>query len=92
MRIDIPHHLLKLRSRVVNAGESMAVERIGIRAWAFLANHPMLYRFATWFPGRFQKLLKEPFPAPGYSTERALGRFDNKGFRKRFLELEKKAK
>jgi L-lactate dehydrogenase complex protein LldF len=92
MRIDIPHHLLKLRSRVVNAGESMMVERIGIGAWAFLAKHPMLYRFATWFPGRFQKLLKGSFPAPGYNTERALGRFDDKGFRKRFLELEKKAK
>jgi L-lactate dehydrogenase complex protein LldF len=92
MRIDIPHHLLKLRSRVVNAGESMAVERIGIRAWAFLANHPMLYRFATWFPGRFQKLFKGAFPAPGYSSERALGRFDDKGFRKRFLELEQKGK
>jgi len=92
MRIDIPHHLLKLRSRVVNAGESMAVERIGIRAWAFLAKRPLLYRFATWFPGRFQKLFKGAFPAPGYSAERALGRFDSKGFRKRFLESEQKGK
>jgi L-lactate dehydrogenase complex protein LldF len=92
MRIDIPHHLLKLRNRVVQDGESMRVERFGIRIWAFLAEHPLLYRLATWFPGRIQKLFKNPFPAPGYSKERALGRFDAKGFRKRFLELEKKNK
>ena len=92
MRIDIPHHLLKLRSQVVQDGESMRVERFGIRIWAFLAEHPLLYRFATWFPGKFQKLFKKPFPVPGYSKERALGRFDAKGFRNRFLELERKNK
>lgn len=92
MSIDIPHHLLKLRNRVVEAGESMKVERAGIAVWAFLAKHPLLYRLATWFPGRFQKLLKGSFPAPGYSAERALGRFDDKGFRKRFLELEKNSR
>jgi L-lactate dehydrogenase complex protein LldF len=92
MRIDIPHHLLKLRNRVVQDGESIMVERFGIRIWAFLAEHPLLYRLATWFPGRLQKLFKNPFPAPGYSKERALGRFDAKGFRKRFLEMEKKNK
>jgi hypothetical protein len=92
MSIDIPHHLLKLRNRVVEAGESMKVERAGIAIWAFLAKHPLLYRLATWFPGRFQKLLKGSFPAPGYSAERALGRFDDKGFRKRFLELEKNSR
>lgn len=92
MRIDIPHHLLKLRSQVVQDGESMRAERFGIRIWAFLAEHPLLYRFATWFPGKFQKLFKKPFSVPGYSKERALGRFDAKGFRNRFLELERKNK
>ena len=50
MNIDIPHHLLQLRNRVVEAGESMAVERAGIAVWAFLAKRPLLYRLATGFP------------------------------------------
>jgi L-lactate dehydrogenase complex protein LldF len=92
LKIDIPHHLLKLRSKVVNAGESANIERLGIRLWAFLARHPLLYRLATWFPGRLQKIYPSPFPVPGWSGERSLGRFDGKGFRKRFLELEKRTK
>jgi len=90
--IDIPRHLLKLRNRVVATRETRKLEKLGFRVWAFLAKHPLLYRFATWFPGKLQKFSEEPFPAPGYDRERALGRFDNKGFRKRFLKMEKKAK
>jgi L-lactate dehydrogenase complex protein LldF len=92
VRIDIPHHLLKLRQQVVAAGESMMTERIGMRVWAFLARHPLLYRLATWFPGRLQKFSQQPFPVPGYAKERALGRFDEKGFRRRFLEIEKRSR
>jgi len=91
MRINIPHHLLKLRNRVVTAGYSMTLEKMGIRGWAFLAKHPRLYRLATWFPGKFQRLMpgNRAFPVPGYNQERALGRFDARGFRNRFKEMEK---
>ncbi|MBN1483041.1 iron-sulfur cluster-binding protein [candidate division KSB1 bacterium] len=89
VRIDIPHHLLKLRHKVVESGHSKAIEKIGIKAWAFLARYPMLYRVATWFPGKVQKLYKKPFPVPGYTKERAVGLFDGKGFRRRYLDNEK---
>jgi len=89
VRINIPHHLLKLRNRVVEAGHSMKVEKLGIAGWAFLAKHPILYRMATWFPGKMQKLLPKnmAFPAPGYTKERSLARFDAKGFRNRFKQM-----
>jgi L-lactate dehydrogenase complex protein LldF len=90
LRIDLPHHLLKLRHDVVRDKQSMLVERIAIRIWAFLARHPLLYRLATWFPGKLQRFSGKPFPAPGYSTARSIGKFDKKGFRKRFLEMEKR--
>ncbi len=89
VRINIPHHLLKLRKNVVESGNSKAVEKLGFKAWAFLAKHPMVYRMATWFPGKIQQIYKKPIPAPGYGKDRALGTFDAKGFRKRFLEMEK---
>jgi len=88
MNINLPEHLLKLRNRIVESGNVKWVEHIGMLVWAFLANHPKLYRFATWFPGKFQFLLpkSKSFPAPGYMKERALGRFDSRGFRKRYYE------
>jgi len=92
VRINIPHHMLKLRNRVVDKGYSLKAEKFVIAAWAFLAKHPRLYRFATWFPGKFQLLLPKgaAFPAPGYFRQRALGIFDPKGFRKRFMQSQKK--
>ena len=91
MRINLPDHLLRLRNRVVESGQSMKVERIGMKIWAFLAKHPRLYRFATWFPGKFQQILPKgmAFPAPGYFKERRLARFDSIGFRKRFYRFKK---
>ena len=88
VRINIPHHLLRLRNKVVESGHSKFIEKFGFKAWAFLARHPLLYKMATWFPGKMQRLYKKPFPAPGYSKDRALGMFDSEGFRKRFYELE----
>ncbi len=86
LMVNLPDHLLDLRNRVVEAGKSMMIERMGISIWSFLARHPKLYRFATWFPGKLQQLLPKncSFPAPGYLKERSLGRFDAQGFRKRF--------
>lgn len=86
LRINIPHHLLRLRNDVVVAGHALKAEKIAIKAWAFLAKHPALYRLATWFPGKLQRLHLKPFPAPGYAKKRSLGTFDAKGFRKRFLK------
>lgn len=89
VRINIPQHLLKLRNKVVKAGDSTVIEHIGFKVWAFLARHPSLYRLVTRFPGAVQQLYKKPFPVPGYTKERAVGVFDGKGFKKRFTELEK---
>ncbi|MBN1464637.1 iron-sulfur cluster-binding protein [candidate division KSB1 bacterium] len=88
VRINIPHHLLKLRKRVVDSGNSSRLEKLAFRLWAFLARHPKLYRTVTWFPGKLQLLSRKPFPVPAYCKERALGTFDVKGFRKRFIEME----
>ncbi len=94
MHINIPHHLLKLRNRIVEKGLSLKIERLGIRAWMFLANHPLLYRLATWFPGKGQRLMPKDmaFPAPGYGKERALGLFDARGFRNRYKAWQKTKK
>ncbi|MCI0513910.1 lactate utilization protein [candidate division KSB1 bacterium] len=91
IQINLPHHLLKLRNRVAEAKQSLWIERWGIAVWAFLAKRPRLYRLATWFPGKFQMLLpkKMSFPVPGYTKERALARFDAKGFRNRFYQWQK---
>jgi len=89
VRINIPHHLLKLRNRVVESGHSPRYEKAGMSLWAFLARHPVMYRIVTALPGRIQRLLPEnkALPVPGYTRKRAFGKFDPKGFRKRFYEM-----
>jgi L-lactate dehydrogenase complex protein LldF len=91
VKINIPRHLLKLRNRVVESSESKRFEELGISFWAYLARHPLLYRMATWLPGKIQQLLPKDvsFPAPGYTRQRAIGRFDSQGFRKRFRQWER---
>ncbi|MDZ7316678.1 MAG: lactate utilization protein, partial [candidate division KSB1 bacterium] len=89
--IDIPHHLLKLRRRVVAAGRTPKLERLMLKLWAFLAQRPLLYRAAARVPSWLQKLYPRPFPVPGYFKERAIGRFDTKGFRRRFYEWREKS-
>ena len=86
VRIQLPHHILTMRNRIVEAGKSNAIERIGMGMWAFLAKRPKLYRFFTWFPGKLQLLLPKQtvFPVPGYTKERSFSKFDTMGFRKRF--------
>ena len=91
VKINIPHHLVRLRNDVIESEANSALEALAIRAWAALAQRPQLYRMATWLPGKVQQLYPKDksFPAPGYTKERALGRFDNKGFRNRFHEWQK---
>ena len=92
MRIRLPDHILKLRNRIVEQTKPAMMERIGMAMWGFLARHPRLYRFATWFPGKFQLLLPgdSVFPLPGYNRKRAFARFDSKGFRNRFKDMQDK--
>ncbi len=90
LAIDIPHHLLKLRHRVVENGRSPFLERMIIRLWAAIAERPRLYRAAAAVPAFLQRLFPGPFPAPGYFKERSLGRMDEKGFRRRFMEHQKR--
>lgn len=89
MRINIPHHLLNLRNRVVEKGQTKKIERITLSLWASLINKPKLYRLITKFPAKIQQILPKnmSFPAPGYTKQRAMGQFDSKGFRKRFKDL-----
>lgn len=47
MRIPLPRMLRQLRERQDAAKLSPAPLRRGLRAWAFLARHPALYRLAT---------------------------------------------
>ncbi|MBD3291236.1 iron-sulfur cluster-binding protein [candidate division KSB1 bacterium] len=90
MRIRLPDHILKLRNRIVENSNPPLTERIGMALWGFLAKHPRLYRVATWFPGKAQQLLPgdRTFPLPGYARKRAFARFDAKGFRNRFKDME----
>lgn len=89
MRINIPHHLLNLRNRIVEKGKTKKLEKAAMSLWAYAINRPKLYRALTWIPAKLQQLLPKntSFPAPGYTKERALGRFDAKGFRKRFMKM-----
>ncbi len=92
MRIRLPDHILKLRNRIVEHTKPAMTERIGMALWGFLAKHPRLYRFATWFPGKLQQLLPggRTFPLQGYNRKRAFARFDARGFRNRFKDMERK--
>lgn len=92
VRINIPHHLLKLRNNVVEKGKTTFFEKAGMALWGKLVQSPIMYRMATWFPGKLQQLLPQnkSIPVPGYNKERALGQFDSKGFRRRFKEMEKR--
>lgn len=44
VRIDLPRHLLRLRSDVVAAGMAPAAERLAVKAWSFAATRPRIYR------------------------------------------------
>lgn len=89
MRINIPHHLLTLRNRVVDKGQTKKIEKLMIKLWAYLINKPKLYHLVTRIPAKLQQLLPKniSFPVTGYTKERALGQFDAKGFRKKFIEM-----
>ncbi len=92
VRINLPEHLVRLRSRIVDAGHTSGVERIGMALWAFLSGHPRLYRYVMMLPAKLQRLLPEnrAFPVPGFTGKRMFGRFDSKGFRRQYNEWLKK--
>ena len=90
--INLPDHLLELRNRVVEAKSNSAFDRMAFKIYSWLLTKPKLYRFLTKFPAVLQKLMPggRPFPVPGYSGKREFTRFDSKGFRKRFNEMQEK--
>jgi L-lactate dehydrogenase complex protein LldF len=94
VKIDLPHHLLTLRNRVVESGNSKIVDKIGFKLWSFFASRPKLYKWGSMLPAILQKLFSpnKSFPVPGYANEREFARFDSKGFRKRFHETIKNEK
>jgi L-lactate dehydrogenase complex protein LldF len=91
VKINLPDHLLTLRNKVVETKNNSGIERIIMKVYASLLTKPALYRFLTRFPALLQKLVPggKPFPVPGYNKKREFTRFDSKGFRKRFEELNK---
>ncbi len=93
VKINIPHHLLKLRGRVVQARKTLLLERWGMYWFSWLVTKPRLYRLLTWFPAKLQQLLPQSrsFLLPGYGKERAFARFDNRGFRNQFYEWKTKS-
>lgn len=90
VKINLPNHLLTLRNRVVKSGNTKAIEKVGFRLWSFFASRPRLYKLASMIPATLQRLLpkKTSFPVPGYYRRRKFPRFDPKGFRKRFHEMD----
>ena len=79
MRIPLPSMLRHWRERQFEAVQTPPVSRYGLKAWAFLARHPALYRLVTGLGvsalatlgarrGRFRRL---PFVG-GWTTKRDL--------------------
>ncbi len=89
VKINLPNHLLTLRNRVVESGNAKPVDKFGFKLWSFFASRPGLYRFASVLPAMLQRLVpkKVHLPVPGYYKQREFPRFDPKGFRKRFKEM-----
>ncbi|UCH74361.1 MAG: iron-sulfur cluster-binding protein [Rhodospirillales bacterium] len=57
MRIPLPGLMRHLREREYGRGIPPAAQRWGLRAWAFLAKRPRLYRLATALPVRLLGLV-----------------------------------
>ncbi len=89
VKIDLPGHLLELRNRVVESGNTPGYERGAFKIYSMIISRPRLYRFLSRFPAVMQKLMPagKPFPVPGYKEEREFARFDEKGFGKRYKEF-----
>jgi L-lactate dehydrogenase complex protein LldF len=94
LKINLPNHLLTLRNRIADSGNTGIIDKLGFKFWSFLASRPKLYRIASMIPAQLQKLLPgdKSFSVPGYSKERKFARFDPLGFRKQFYELNRKQK
>jgi L-lactate dehydrogenase complex protein LldF len=92
LRIDLPSHLLKLRTKIVESGQTSRLESIALFIWAFLMRHPRLYRLVSWLPKKVQWLWPrgKSFPIPGYIKQRSFPVFDAKGFRKRYFDYLKR--
>ncbi len=52
VRIDIPRHLVRLRTALVDGRATKWSERIALRLWAWTLRGPRRYRLATWLQRR----------------------------------------
>jgi L-lactate dehydrogenase complex protein LldF len=59
VRIPLPDLLRKLREKQVEQGLRPWFERVALRAWAWVAQHPALYALATKFAVRYLNWLAE---------------------------------
>jgi L-lactate dehydrogenase complex protein LldF len=57
VKIPLPELLRKLREKQTERGLRPLTERIGLRAWAWVAQHPKLYDLATRFAVRYLRWL-----------------------------------
>jgi L-lactate dehydrogenase complex protein LldF len=94
VKIDLPHHLLTLRNRIVESGNINKSDKAAFKVWSVVASHPALYKLVTKIPAKIQNIFSKhkPFPIPGYRKQREFAVFDLKGFRNRFYELIKNGK
>ncbi len=88
-KINLPHHLLTLRSRIVDSGNSKFIERNAIKIWSKLGSNPKAYRLMSRIASFFQSKLffNSPLRVPGYGKERQFPLIHTDGFRARFLKM-----
>ncbi len=89
VKIDLPNHLLNLRNKIIESGNSKLIDKLSFISWSVAASNPKLYRLLTQIPAKIQNIFskKKPFKVPGYSKEREFAMFDGKGFKTRLTEL-----
>jgi L-lactate dehydrogenase complex protein LldF len=57
VRIPLPDLLRKLREKQVEQGLRPWAERVGLRVWAWAAQHPRIYALGTWCAARYLRFL-----------------------------------
>jgi L-lactate dehydrogenase complex protein LldF len=77
VKIPLPELLRKLREKQVEKNLRPLIERIALKAWAWVAGCPTLYALGTWFAVRYLKWLaggKQSIPVLGAAPEWTAGR------------------
>ena len=87
MRIPLPKMMRKWRERAYDNRQDTTVQRIGLKAWAFLAKRPKLYRqmvrlaapALSWWGGKTGRIRSLPL-AGGWTKHRDLPAPQGRGF------------